>query len=79
MHLGADLRVGITGIMLSASKIDLSLEIIVFKLECDELSVGGGNRTVNRRWSERGKERRRGNQRERGSDSKKQRGKIDER
>ena len=48
VRAGADTRVGITGIMLSASKIDLSLEIIVFKLKCDELSVGGGNRTVNR-------------------------------
>ena len=34
--------------MLSASKIDLSLEIIVIKLECDELSVRGGYRTINR-------------------------------
>ena len=31
-----------------ASKIDLSLEIWIIELLYDELSVGGGNKTVNR-------------------------------
>ena len=34
--------------MLCASKIDLSLEILMTELLYVELSVGGGNKTVNR-------------------------------